>query len=124
MALRLCFDAAPPPSFVVRRGEVVHEAGVGGVGGAAGGDGLEALRREWRSEPRSRSVLASLQPPALRAGLPLRSHAGAALLGPAPAGPAAAAAAYLGAARYVAGSRIDTTLFQPIALRPLRGKER
>lgn len=95
----------------------MHEAG--GAGGAAGDDGLEGrdvLRREWRSEPRGRSVLAALQPPAaaLRAALPLRAHA---------PGPAAAAAAYLGASRYVAGSRIDTTLFQPIALRPHRGKD-
>ncbi|XP_039755779.1 serine/threonine-protein kinase ICK [Pararge aegeria] len=36
---------------------------------------------------------------------------------PAPPRPAPAAAAYLGAARYVAGARIDTTLFHPLALR-------
>lgn len=102
----------------------MHEAG--GAGGAAGDEGLdgrEVLRREWRSEPRGRSVLGALQPPALRGAMPLRAHAGATLQGLAPAGPAAAAAAYLGASRYVAGSRIDTTLFQPIALRPHRGKE-
>lgn len=101
----------------------MHEAGAGGAAGDDGLDGRDALRREWRSEPRGRSVLATLQPPALRATLPLRAHAGAALHMPGAGGPAAAAAAYLGASRYVAGSRIDTTLFQPIALRPLRGKE-
>ncbi|XP_049874510.1 serine/threonine-protein kinase ICK [Pectinophora gossypiella] len=79
-------------------GEVVHEA-----------TGEEPLRRvsalrEARAEPRSRSVLAALQPAAR----------------PAPAAPGGAAAAYLGAARYVAGARIDTSLFQPLALRPHR----
>lgn len=98
----------------------MHEAA--GVGGAAGDDGLEgreALRREWRTEQRGRSVLATLQPPTLGVAPPMRAHVHV----PAPVGPAAAAAAYLGASRYVAGARIDTTLFQPLALRPHRGKE-
>ncbi|XP_045766489.1 serine/threonine-protein kinase MAK [Maniola jurtina] len=51
-----------------------------------------------------RSVLAALQ------GAPRAAPA------PAPAPAPGAAAAYLGAARYVAGARIDTTLFQPLAL--------
>ncbi|KAJ2944088.1 hypothetical protein O0L34_g18052 [Tuta absoluta] len=76
-------------------GEVVHEPA-----------GEEPLRRvsalrEPRVEPRSRSVLAALQPAVIRA-----------------APPGGAAAAYLGASRYVAGSRIDTSLFQPLAVRP------
>lgn len=51
-----------------------------------------------------RSVLAALQaaPEAPRAG-------------------PGAAAAYLGASRYVAGARIDTALFHPLALRSHRG---
>ncbi|XP_045451057.1 serine/threonine-protein kinase MAK [Melitaea cinxia] len=77
-------------------GEVVHSArrsraGGGGVtGGGAGGAG-------------GRSVLAALQaaPEAPRAG-------------------PGAAAAYLGASRYVAGARIDTALFHPLALRSHR----
>lgn len=82
---------------------MVHEAGA-----------EEPLRREWRvAEPRSRSVLAALQPAAATGG-------GAAVGGG--AGPGGAVAAYLGAARYVAGGRIDTSLFQPLSLRPHRGE--
>lgn len=77
----------------------------------------EPLRREWRvAEPRSRSVLAALQPAAGVAG------PGGSLGLAGVSGPGGAAAAYLGAARYVAGGRIDTSLFQPLALRPHRGK--
>ncbi|XP_059050735.1 serine/threonine-protein kinase ICK [Achroia grisella] len=86
-------------------GEVVHEAGA-----------AEALQAGGRREVREvrevraggRSVLAALQaaaPPAPAA----------------PAAAAAAAAAYLGASRYVAGGRIDTSLFRPLPLRTHRG---
>ncbi|CAH0729417.1 unnamed protein product, partial [Brenthis ino] len=67
-------------------GEVVHSARRTRAGGGCGA--------------RGRSVLAALQ----AAPEPRRPAA------------AAAAAAYLGAARYVAGARIDTTLFHPLTL--------
>lgn len=67
----------------------------------------EPLRRvsALRGEPRTRSVLAALQPAPVARALP-----------------GGAAAAYLGAARYVAGARIDTSLFQGLTLRPHRGR--
>ncbi|XP_063363485.1 serine/threonine-protein kinase ICK [Cydia amplana] len=82
---------APPRDHFadILGGEVVHSTRA-----------LEPLRRV-DTAARGRSVLA---PPAPA---------------PAPAAPAArgAAAAYLGAARYMAGARIDTSLFHPIAMR-------
>lgn len=70
---------------------MVHSARRSRAGGGAGAGG-------------GRSVLAALQaaPEAPRAG-------------------PGAAAAYLGASRYVAGARIDTALFHPLALRSHRG---
>ncbi|XP_073947497.1 serine/threonine-protein kinase ICK-like [Choristoneura fumiferana] len=79
-------------------GEVVHETRE-----------EEALRRVsgvLRSGGRGR-VLAALGGGAGAAGAP----------GAPGARPLGAAAAYLGAARYVAGARIDTSLFHPLALR-------
>lgn len=67
-----------------------------GAAGAAGG---------------GRSVLAALGGGAGAAGAP--GAPGGRALG--------AAAAYLGAARYVAGARIDTSLFHPLAMRSHHG---
>ncbi|CAB3259494.1 unnamed protein product [Arctia plantaginis] len=85
-------------------GEVVHEA-----------SGEQPLRRVAGvgGEARGRSVLAALQPPAQHVPAPAQP-----LVSLAP--PGAAAAAYLSAARYVTGSRIDTSLFRPLPLRAHR----
>ncbi|XP_041986263.1 serine/threonine-protein kinase dyf-5 [Aricia agestis] len=77
-------------------GEVVHSARRGRAGGGEVG----------------RCMLAPLQ-----AGTAGGGEVGRRVLAPLQAG---AAAAYLGAARYVAGGRIDTTLFRPLPLRPHR----
>ncbi|XP_028030481.1 serine/threonine-protein kinase MAK [Bombyx mandarina] len=75
-------------------GEVVHETG----------GGEQVLRRT--SGARGRSVVAAQLPaPPI---VPLMAQSGG------------AAAAYLGAARYVAGSKIDTSLFRTIPLRAHR----
>lgn len=82
------------------RGEVVHEA--------RGEQPLRRVSGAAREARGGRSVLGAL-PPALGA---LPPHA---------APPGGAAAAYLSAARYVTGSRIDTSLFRPLPLRAHRG---
>lgn len=85
------------------RGEVVHEAG-----------GSPPLRRV---SARGRSVLAlgalaPAAPPAPAQPAPRQARAL----------PGGAAHAYLSAARYVTGSRIDTSLFRALPLRTHRGK--
>lgn len=86
------------------RGEVVHEAG-----GEQPLRRVSGLQREYGgaggAEARGRSVLAAPVPQPLAALAP----------------PGGAAAAYLSAARYVTGSRIDTSLFRPLPLRAHRG---
>ncbi|KAJ8713244.1 hypothetical protein PYW07_013614 [Mythimna separata] len=105
VALPLHAAAQPPPlrdRFAdILGGEVVHEAG----GSPAPLRRVEAAR--------GRSVLGAPPPAPPAAAPPPPRHARAL--------PGGAAHAYLSAARYVTGSRIDTSLFRPLPLRAHRG---
>lgn len=92
-------------------GEVVHEAA-----GEPPLRRVSGVQREYRpggGETRGRSVLAALQAPAV-----ITSQPPPPLVAIAP--PGGATVAYLSAARYVTGSRIDTSLFRPLPLRAHR----
>ncbi|XP_014368582.2 serine/threonine-protein kinase ICK [Papilio machaon] len=114
----------PAPSSRARRSAVRTDAGQAAVGAGAAPTAAPSARADRFADILGGEVVHDVRRTVV-AEAGVRDVRGRGVAAPDPAphaphAPAAAAAAYLGAARYVAGTRIDTSLFRPIYFRSHR----